>query len=71
VETVGLAAEIDEYSRSRRRVPADRGALPAARGRPRPRAYGRGSAVAKTLIVDRELVPGRTTVVLVDEALGY
>jgi hypothetical protein len=34
-------------------------------------AYGVHSAVNKVLIIHREFVPGRITVVLVDEALGF
>ena len=34
-------------------------------------AYGIHSGVNKVLIVNREVVPGRITVVLVDEALGF
>jgi hypothetical protein len=34
-------------------------------------AYGIRSAVNKVLIINREFVPGRITVVLVDEALGF
>lgn len=34
-------------------------------------AYGRGSAVAKVLILNREYVPGRATVILTPEALGF
>ena len=34
-------------------------------------AYGIHSAVNKVLIINREFAPGRTTVVLVDEALGF
>ncbi len=34
-------------------------------------AYGVHSAVNKVLIVNREIVPGRITVVLVDEVLGF
>lgn len=34
-------------------------------------AYGVHSGVNKVLIVNRELTPGRTTVVFVDEALGF
>jgi hypothetical protein len=34
-------------------------------------AYGIHSAVNKVLIVNREIAPGRITVVLVDEALGF
>jgi len=33
--------------------------------------YGRGSVLAKILLVQRELIPGRTTIVLVKENLGY
>jgi YkgG family uncharacterized protein len=35
------------------------------------KTYGQPSAISKTLIVDREPYPGRTTVVLVNEALGF
>ena len=34
-------------------------------------AYGIHSAVNKVLIINREIVPGRISVVLVDEALGF
>jgi L-lactate utilization protein LutC len=34
-------------------------------------AYGVHSAVNKVLIINREWMPGRTTVVLVDQALGF
>jgi L-lactate utilization protein LutC len=34
-------------------------------------AYGIHSAVSKVLIINREITPGRITVVLVDEALGF
>jgi hypothetical protein len=34
-------------------------------------AYGRHTGVNKILIINRELTPGRITVVLVDEALGF
>ena len=34
-------------------------------------AYGIHSAVNKVLIINREVRPGRITVVLVDEALGF
>ena len=34
-------------------------------------AYGIHSAVNKVLIINREIVPGRITVVLVDQALGF
>jgi hypothetical protein len=34
-------------------------------------AYGINSAVNKVLIINREVVPGRITVVLVDEVLGF
>ncbi|MCU1676329.1 MAG: hypothetical protein JWM93_1087 [Frankiales bacterium] len=34
-------------------------------------AYGMHSSVNKVLIINRELVPGRITVVLCDEALGF
>lgn len=34
-------------------------------------AYGRGSVMAKTLIVSRDPVPGRTTVVLIRQAVGF
>ena len=34
-------------------------------------AYGIRSGVNKVLIINREVVPGRITVVLVDEVLGF
>ena len=34
-------------------------------------AYGIHSSVNKVLIINREITPGRITVVLVDEALGF
>jgi hypothetical protein len=34
-------------------------------------AYGIHSAVNKILIINREIIPGRITVVLVDEVLGF
>ena len=34
-------------------------------------AYGIHSAINKVAIINRELAPGRITVVLVDEALGF
>jgi hypothetical protein len=34
-------------------------------------AYGIHSAVNKVVIINREVVPGRITVVLVDEVLGF
>jgi hypothetical protein len=34
-------------------------------------AYGVNSAINKVAIINREIVPGRITVVLVDEALGF
>jgi hypothetical protein len=34
-------------------------------------AYGINSGVNKVLIINREIIPGRITVVLVDEALGF
>ena len=34
-------------------------------------AYGVHSGVKKVLIINRELVPGRITVVFVDEVLGF
>ena len=34
-------------------------------------AYGIHSAVNKVLIINREIAPGRITVVLVDEVLGF
>jgi L-lactate utilization protein LutC len=35
------------------------------------KAYGRGSQISKLLIVNREPEPGRTTIVLVPEKLGF
>lgn len=35
------------------------------------KAYGMGSALAKWVIIEREFIPGRITIILVDEELGY
>jgi hypothetical protein len=34
-------------------------------------AYGIHSGINKVLIINREVVPGRITVVIVDEVLGF
>ena len=34
-------------------------------------AYGMRGGVSKVLVVNREIIPGRLTVVLVDEVLGF
>ena len=34
-------------------------------------AYGMGSSVDKVLVTHSEIVPGRTTVILIRESLGY
>ena len=34
-------------------------------------AYGIGSAIGKILIVKREVAPGRSTVILLDEVIGF
>jgi len=36
-----------------------------------PRAYGTRGAVNKVLVINREITPGRITVILVDEVLGF
>ena len=35
------------------------------------KAYGQGSSISKVLIVNREMSPGRTTMILVKENLGF
>ena len=35
------------------------------------RAYGIGSAIGKILIVRREVMPGRSTLILLDEVIGF
>ena len=35
------------------------------------RAYGIGSAIGKILIVKREVMPGRSTLILLDDVIGF
>lgn len=35
------------------------------------RVYGQPSSISKALVIEREVFPGRTTIVLVPEALGF
>jgi hypothetical protein len=65
VGTQKIVADLDE---GLRRI--DDYALPLEDARAQA-AYGVHSAVNKVLIINREIVPGRITVVLVDEVLGF
>jgi hypothetical protein len=58
---------------SRRRVVAVATIAAQQRGRKRQHdhAYGIHGAVNKVLIINREITPGRITVIFVDEALGF
>jgi hypothetical protein len=51
--------------------PDQRVRLPAGECAHAQAAYGIHSAVNKVLMINREIVPERITVVLVDEALGF
>ena len=65
VGTQKIVADLEEALRRIERV-----RLPA-RGRARQAAYGIHSGVNKLLIINREFMPGRITVVFVDEVLGF
>ena len=65
---VGTQKVVADLEEGLRRI--DEYALPLEDARAM-EAYGIHSAVNKVLIVNREIVPGRITVVLVDEVLGF
>jgi hypothetical protein len=65
---VGTQKIVSDLDEGLRRI--DDYALPMEDARAQ-EAYGISSAVNKVLIVNREIVPDRFTVVLVDEALGF
>lgn len=65
---VGTQKVVADLEEGLRRI--DEYALPLEDARAM-EAYGIHSAVNKILIVNREIVPGRITVVLVDEVLGF
>ena len=65
VGTQKIVADLDE---ALRRI--DEYAFPLEDARAQA-AYGIHSGVSKVLIINREITPGRITVVLVDEALGF
>ena len=65
---VGTQKIVSDLEDARRRI--DEYAFPLEDARAQA-AYGMHSGVNKVLIVNREWMPGRTTVVLVDEALGF
>ncbi|MDX6594105.1 MAG: hypothetical protein QOJ13_3301 [Gaiellales bacterium] len=65
---VGTQKIVSDLEDARRRI--DEYAFPLEDARAQA-AYGVHSAVNKVLVVNREWMPGRTTVVLVDEALGF
>jgi L-lactate utilization protein LutC len=65
---VGTQKIVSDLEEARRRI--DEYAFPLEDARAQA-AYGVHSGVNKVLIINREWMPGRTTVVLVDEALGF
>jgi hypothetical protein len=65
---VGTQKIVSDLDEGLRRI--DEYALPLEDARAQA-AYGIHSAVNKVLIINREIMPGRITVVFVDEALGF
>ena len=65
---VGTQKIVSDLEEAQRRI--DEYAFPLEDARAQA-AYGVHSGVNKLLIINREWMPGRTTVVLVDEALGF
>ena len=65
---VGTQKIVSDIEEGLRRI--DEYALPLEDARAQA-AYGIHSAVNKVLIINREIMPGRITVVFVDEALGF
>ena len=65
---VGTQKIVSDLDEGMRRI--DEYALPLEDARAQA-AYGVHSAVSKVVIINREVVPGRITVVLVDENLGF
>jgi L-lactate utilization protein LutC len=65
VGTQKIVADLDE---GLRRI--EEHALPLEDARAK-QAYGVNSSINKVLIVNREINPGRVTVVFVDEAIGF
>jgi len=65
---VGTQKIVPEFEEGLRRI--DEYAFPLEDARAQA-AYGIHSGVSKVLIINREIVPGRITVVFVDEVLGF
>ncbi|TME21678.1 MAG: hypothetical protein E6I68_10760, partial [Chloroflexi bacterium] len=65
---VGMQKIVPDLEEGLRRIDEYSYALEDARAQA---AYGISSAVNKILIINREIIPGRITVVLVDEVLGF
>ena len=65
---VGTQKIVDDLDEGLRRI--EEYALPLEDARAHA-AYGLHSAINKVLIISREVAPGRVTVVLVDEVLGF
>jgi hypothetical protein len=68
VLVVGSQKVVADLDEALRRI--DQHVLPLEDGRARA-AYGVSTSLNKLLVINREFVPGRITVVLVDEAIGY
>lgn len=65
---VSTAKIVDDLGEAMRRIAEYSFPLENARAE---KAYGRGSQISKLLIVNREPEPGRTTIVLVPQKLGF
>ena len=65
---VGTQKIVSDLDEALRRI--DEYALPLEEARAQA-AYGKHTGVNKILIINRELLPGRITVVFVDEVLGF
>jgi len=65
---VGAQKLVKDFDQAMRRVYEHSLSLEDARAR---KAYNRGSAVSKLLVVQREIVPDRITMIIVKESIGY
>lgn len=68
VWVVGAQKIVKDFEEGMQRLYEHTLPLEDARAR---KAYGVGSAVNKLLVINRELVPGRITMILVNEVLGF
>ena len=70
VEAANVGLRVSGWRCRRSTPPIDEYVFPLEDARAEA-AYGMRSAVNKVLIINREYMPGRITVVFVDEALGF